>query len=89
MSKETKDQQPSSEFTAKLKKRWLAEAPHTDSTLDYAICAIIGLCDRLDTSEQQRDDLLEALKNLLEIDMYRDEFHDAGRAVIAKAEKEG
>jgi len=34
--------------------------------------------------KQQRDDLLEALRNLLEVDLYKDEFHDAGRAVIAK-----
>ena len=30
-------------------------------------------------------DLLDALKNLLEVDMYKDEFHDAGRDAIAKA----
>ena len=42
---------------------------------------------RLDASEASRKELLTALKNLLEIDMYRDEFHDAGREAIVKANK--
>ena len=46
-----KEQPPSSDFTTKIRKRWLAEALNQDSTLDYAICAVIDLCDRLDASE--------------------------------------
>jgi hypothetical protein len=34
-------------------------------------------------------DLLKALKNLLEVDYMRDEFHDEGRAAIAKAKQGG
>jgi hypothetical protein len=52
--------QPSSEFTTKIRDRWLAEAPHTDSTLDYAICAILNLCKRLDNVEAINKDLLAA-----------------------------
>lgn len=66
------EQPPSGEFTKKIRDRWLAEAPHTDSTLDYAICAILDLCQRLDTSEASlktletiKDDLLTACKALM------------------------
>ena len=47
------EQPPTSVFTKEIRKRWLAEAPHQDSTLDYAICAIIDLCARLDRAEAE------------------------------------
>ena len=47
-----KEQPPASEFTTKIRKRWLAEALNKDSTLDYAICAVIDLCDRLDAEAE-------------------------------------
>lgn len=54
----------------------------------------IRICQILSTDADARliaaaPDLLKALKNLLEIDMYKDEFHNDGRAAIANAKKAG
>jgi len=53
-----------SEFTKKIYKRWKPIAPHTDSTLDYALSALFEACHHLDADESSYK-ALETLYNQL------------------------
>ena len=44
-----------SEWAKKTRDRWEKLAPHTNSTLDYAISALFEACDRIDEADVEKD----------------------------------